>query len=150
MIEQIDMLLQRTTFYHCVLLVNSDVCRLQQHAEKLAGDKGWPILLMGRMLAEAILTVSPKQRSVEAQRVLRGLLSEAGPGPVVCADMDLLFDPTLRLDPLRLLREASRETALVVAWPGSYSGSVLAYAVPEHSHYRTWRNPEVQVCLLKS
>ncbi|MCG2769388.1 MAG: BREX-3 system P-loop-containing protein BrxF [Anaerolineae bacterium] len=150
MIEQIDMLLQRATFYHCVLLVHSNVCRLQHHAQELARAKGWPILSVGRLLAEAILSISPKQRSAEAQRVLRSLLSEAGPGTVVCADIDLLFEPMLRLDPLRLLREASRETDLVVAWPGSYCGSVLAYAVPEHSHYRTWRNPEVQVCLLES
>ena len=150
MIEQIDMLLRRATFYHCVLLVNSDVRHLQHHAEELARAKGWPILSVGRMLAEAILSVSPKQRPAESQRVLRNLLSAAGAGPVVCTDIDLLFEPMLRLDPLQLLREASRETALVLAWPGGYSGNVLAYAVPEHSHYRIWRNPEVQVCLSKS
>ncbi len=148
--ERVDALMQRATFYHCVVLVDSDVCRLQSHVEELGRTKGWPILSLGRMLAEAILSASPRQRSVGAQRVLRALLRESKPGPVVCTDIDLLFEPTLRLDPLRLLREASRETDLVVAWPGSYSGSVLAYAASEHSHYRTWRNPELQVCLLES
>jgi hypothetical protein len=55
----------------------------------------------------------------------------------------LLFDPTLKLDPLRLMRDVGRVTRLVITWPGSYVDSVLAYAVPGHSHYRTWRKPEV-------
>lgn len=70
-------------------------------------------------------------------------LREMSPGPILCTNVDLLFEPTLKLDPLRLMRDASRVTRLVVTWPGSYGDGVLAYAVPDHGHYRTWRKPEV-------
>ena len=75
-------------------------------------------------------------------------LGQMAPGPVSCTDIDLLFEPTLELDPLGLLRDVSRVTRLVVAWPGSYADDVLAYAVPDHSHYRTWRKPGVRVVFL--
>ena len=55
----------------------------------------------------------------------------------------------LKLNPLGLLRHASRVTQLVVTWPGSYLGDVLAYAVPDHSYYRTWRKPEVPIVVLE-
>jgi hypothetical protein len=70
-------------------------------------------------------------------------------GPVLCTETDLLFEPTLKLNPLSLLRDASRVTRLVVSWPGIYQSDVLAYAAPEHSHYRTWRKPEVPIVFLQ-
>ena len=76
-------------------------------------------------------------------------LRDISPGPVLCTNIDLLFEPTLKLDPLRLMRDVSRVTRLVVAWPGSYVDNVLAYAVPDHSHYRTWRKPEVLIKVLE-
>jgi hypothetical protein len=60
-------------------------------------------------------------------------------------DIDLLFEPTWALDPLALLRSASRSARLIVAWPGTYAHDTLAYAVPEHSAYRTWRRPGVHI-----
>lgn len=54
--------------------------------------------------------------------------------------IDLLFEPTLHLDPLTLLQQISRSQPLVVCWPGQWTPSGLSYAVPKHAHYRVWRN----------
>ena len=150
MIEQIRTLLRRATFYRCVLLVNPDVVRLGTCVRGLADDTGWPVLSLGPTVARALLSSSPRQRPGSAQRIVRELLGEAAPGPLICSDIDLLFEPSLALDPLVLLREASRATGLVVAWPGSYSEDTLTYAAAEHAHYRAWKHPEVQVCPLGS
>ncbi|MCP4537842.1 MAG: BREX-3 system P-loop-containing protein BrxF [Chloroflexi bacterium] len=80
---------------------------------------------------------------------MKARLSEMAPGPVLCTETDLLFEPTLKLDPLRLMRDASKVIRLVVAWSGSYTEDVLAYAVPKHGHYRTWRNPGVSISVLE-
>jgi hypothetical protein len=52
--------------------------------------------------------------------------------------MDVLFEPSLELDPLALLRQLARVTPVVAAWPGSTGASLLTYGVPEHAHHRTW------------
>jgi len=65
-------------------------------------------------------------------------------GPLLVTQIDLLFEPSLRLDPLTLLRGLSRQRPLLVAWPGSFQNGVLAYAVPEHSHYRIWPRPDLR------
>ena len=108
----------------------------------------WPHLSIGRQLSEALLSELPERRSRTARRWITDFLGERSPGPVLCTRIDLLFEPTLNLDPLALLRRASRTTRLVVMWPGSYENDVLAYAVPEHSHYRTWRQPDVEIARL--
>ena len=44
-----------------------------------------------------------------------------------------------------LLRRGGRVTPLVITWPGTYQDNVLAYAVPKHSHFQIWRNPDALI-----
>jgi hypothetical protein len=80
-----------------------------------------------------------------ANRWTKTRLGDLSPGPVLCTDIDLLFEPSLSLNPLRLFKDAGRITRLIVAWPGTYRDDVLSYAVPDHAHYRTWRNPKIPI-----
>ncbi len=149
--DAIAAFLTTSTYYPCLLLAHPDVRRLAEMADELASTYGWPRLCIGRELSAALLPEPPGRRSSGLRRWVEtrlGAVAPAGGSPVLCTEIDLLFEPTLRLDPLRLLRDASRATRIVVAWPGSYDSDVLAYAVPEHGHYRTWRRPEVPVVCL--
>ena len=137
------------TSHTCLLLVHPAASRLEDGANELLSVYEWPRLSMSRELSPVLLAETPQRRSRAARQWMKTHLREMSPGPVLCTNIDLLFDPTLKLDPLRLMRDASRVTRLVVAWPGSYVDDVLAYAVPDHSHYRTWRKPEVLIKVLE-
>lgn len=140
--------LQSASYYRCVLLVHTDAALRQRTVRELVIESAWPVVSVGKALAGALLSTALVQRPFVARDVLVDVLGQVDSGPLVCADIDLLFEPTLRLDPFSLLRDASRRSALVVVWPGSYIDDVLAYAVPEHAHYRTWSHPEVQIHVL--
>lgn len=133
------------TDHPCLLLAHADVGELERAAEALAAAHGWPRLAVGQALSSALLAEPPANRSRTASRWLAARLTELAPGPVVCSEIDLLFTPAWALDPLALFRNASRTTRLVVMWPGTYTGDVLAYATPQHGHFRTWRHPGVVV-----
>jgi hypothetical protein len=137
------------TSYTCLLLVSPEIRRLEHAADELLPVYPWPRLSLGQELSPVLLPVIPQRRSREARRWMRTRSDELSPGPVLCTEIDLLFEPALELDPLRLLCDIGRVARLIVTWPGSYLHDVLAYAVPDHSHYRTWRNPEVYVTLLE-
>ncbi len=137
------------TSHTCLLLVHLQIHRLEDAADQLLSTYGWPRLSVGQELCDVLLSEMPQHRSRAARRWMPARLGEMSSGPVLCTEIDLLFDPTLDLDPLRLLHDVSRVSRIVVAWPGSYRGDVLAYAVPEHSHYRTWRKPEVPIIVLE-
>jgi hypothetical protein len=143
-------LVDRIAAHRCVLLVDPDPARLRSVAETLAGEHRWPTLLVGSALAAALLDVPPRRRPADSSRVVRDLIRPHGPGPLICLDVDLLFEPSLQLDPLALFRDLSRIVKLVVAWPGSSAERTLAYAVPAHGHYRTWSHPEVEVIPLSA
>jgi hypothetical protein len=133
----------------CLLLVHPEMDRLEDAVAELLKAHEWQRLAVGRELSAALLSEALQHRSLSARRWMRARIGQVAPGPAVCTEIDLLFDPGLSLDPLRLFRDLSRTTRLVVAWPGSHQDDVLAYAVPEHSHYRTWRKPEVSVVALE-
>jgi hypothetical protein len=138
-----------TTYCQCLLLVHPEIPTLEKAATELEERYGWPRLSVGGQLAAALLSEPPSHRPRLAQHWMEDRLSQMAPGPVLCTEIDLLFHPDLKLDPLMLLRRASRVTRVVATWPGNYVDDVLSYAVPEHAHYRVFRQPEALVLVLE-
>lgn len=135
--------LASSSYHACLLLIHPEIIRLKTAVSHLNQTYNWPTLSVGLKLSQALLPIAPKQRSRQANRILPRLAKEYAPGPLLCADIELLFEPSLSLDPLLLLRQISRQVTLVVAWPGTFQNGKLAYAVPEHAHYRTWDSPDL-------
>jgi len=79
----------------------------------------WPRLSVGRELCPVLLSETLQRRSRAVRQWMKTHLGNISSGPVLCTNIDLLFEPTLKLDPLRLMRDVSRVTRLVVTWPGS-------------------------------
>lgn len=126
------------------LLVHPQVSRLTAAAHHLHQQyPTWPHLALSTSLAQSLRDIAPTQRPRQTPRLLASAIRQYNSGPLLCTDIDLLFEPALQLDPLRLFLDASRQTALIVAWPGTYHNNNLAYAVPEHAHYRTWSRPQL-------
>jgi hypothetical protein len=100
---------------------------------------------VGKELSGALLGEPSQARPRLARAWLLDTATCLAPGPVLLTDIDLLFESAWALDPVALLRSASRSALLIVAWPGAYEQDTLAYAVPEHSAYRTWHRPDVHI-----
>lgn len=149
MTESVDSLLKAHLGLPCVMLVSPDVALVRLRAESLSRDKGWPILSVGRVLGPELASVLPSQRHLELRPLWDSALDLLPPGPVVVLDIDLLFEPSLHCDPLYLFTACARRRPLVIAWLGTYQERVLAYAVPEHAHFRTWSAPNVSICCLE-
>jgi len=129
----------------CVLLVHPDVRVIQRYAQEVAAALGVQPVSVGKELSGLLLNEPPQARARLARSWLLNTATRQAPGPLVLTDVDLLFEPAWALDPLALFRSASRSARLIVAWPGNHAQDVLAYAVPEHSAYRTWHHPGVHI-----
>ena len=134
----IEAFLADQPYYPCCLLISPEIPRLQHAYDALERRYHWPMLSIGAELSDALLSRAPESRSRAVKPMLVSALQQRGAGPVLCTDIDLLFEPSLALDPLALLRDLSRSVRLVVTWPGSVANGTLAYAVPAHARYRTW------------
>lgn len=60
-------------------------------------------------------------------------------GDIILLDnIEILFDPSLQQDPLRLLQGMSRNKTVVAAWSGSTVDEHMVYGVPHHPEYRRY------------
>lgn len=132
-------------YINCLLIVHPDVSTLEDVVSHLHQEHEWPLLDISGQLSKGLLSISARRRSRYARTWIQDACKNVGAELVICKDIDLLFDQSLKIDPLQLFRQISREQKIIVAWPGTFKKDTLSYAVPEHAHYDTWQNPEVDV-----
>ena len=123
--------------YDCLILVHPLIHVLEMVSEEIQG-LGYASLNVSKELSTSLMPVSVSERSRFSQKWLTDSLVTFPHSPVLCIFPDLLFDPSLAIDPLALFRQAARVTQLIILWPGEYSKNKLSYSIPEHHHYRTW------------
>jgi hypothetical protein len=85
------------------------------------------------------------QRSRQAEKLLKDVIASVGGELVILDNIELLFDTTLELEPLRLLQVASRNRTIVATWNGTFSNNTLAYAEPGHPEFVQFKQVEAIV-----
>lgn len=125
-------------YYRLVLLVAPPGSGKTAALEEVARRFSYRYVNVGLELSRRLLEVAARERPVLAPRLLEEIAAE-GASPVVLLDnTEVLFDPSLRLDPLRLLQHLSRQRTVVAAWSGTLARGHLTYAAPGHREYRRY------------
>ena len=132
-IKQVDEL------YHRLMLVVAPAgagktTALQDVQERV----GAPIVNVNLDLSRQMLDLTERQRALQLPRLLREMLNNAAGEVVLFDNIEILFDVSLKQDPLRLLQGLSRNKTVVAAWNGSIDGNHMIYAVPDHPEYRRY------------
>lgn len=109
----------------------------------LAKSKGVTPLNVGTELGGRLAGIPQRQRHLQITTILRELADRHAPGDLLLLDnIELLFDRSLQLDPLDLLKRHAHAKRVVAVWPGELQGDTrtgrLTYADmghPEHQDY---------------
>jgi hypothetical protein len=130
-----------------LLIVTPDMNELQEIESELRGynDVDISILSLGPNLSEYLLNFPQKRWGSEASKWMVEQCRKTQSQWLICAQIDLLFEPQLMLNPLALFKSWSRYKSLFVLWPGTIEDGNLTYALPEHAHYRVWHKPDVNI-----
>ncbi len=100
---------------------------------------GARILNVGSEVGRRLAVVPEKQRPLQAIAALRELADEYSKDDLLLIDnIELLFDPTLQLNPLDLLKRQAGNRRVIAIWPGELHDGRLTYADmghPEHQDY---------------
>ena len=94
---------------------------------------------VGSTLGRRLAAIPHRQRPLQAGTELRELADEHVKGDLLLMDnIELLFDTTLQLNPLDLLKRHAHSRRVVVVWPGELREGRLAYAGMGHSEHRDY------------
>lgn len=113
-----------------------------------SGKEGCSIVNIGIELGRRLLDLTERQRVIELPNLLERMVAEVQGGVVILDNTEILFDPGLNQDPLRLLKALSRNRTIVASWLGSLDNQYLTYATPEHREFRRYPLGDVLVVVL--
>lgn len=102
-----------------------------------------PYVALGYSLSRSLLEIVLGERPLRVEMNILAQLPETCPNGAVLDHLEVLFDPDLSTDPLRLLHNISREYPVITSWPGEYDGRRLTYAVPSHREYYAVSVPDL-------
>jgi len=110
-----------------------------------------PLVNVNLELSRRMLDLTERQRALQLPRLLAEIVSASATdllaprseaarqaGVVLLDNIEVLFDVSLKQDPLRLLQGLSRNKTVVAAWSGSIDGKQMIYATPDHPEYRRY------------
>lgn len=78
------------------------------------------------------------------QRSLEEIIGNTNNRVVFLDNLEILFDVSLKLDPLRCFQGLARNRTVVAVWNGSFD-KYLIYAEPEHPEYRRYPKSDLLV-----
>jgi ABC-type hemin transport system ATPase subunit len=125
--------------YHRLILVVAPAGAGKTAAlQEICGLTGAPLVNVNLELSRLMLQLTERQRTLQLPRLFSDVLGGVEGDVVLLDNIEILFDPLLKQDPLRLLQSLSRSRTLVVSWNGAVNQGFLTYAVPEHPEYRRY------------
>ena len=94
---------------------------------------------VGAAFGRLLLALPGPRRHAEASGLFKDLAAaNAADGLVLLDNIELLFDRSLQLNPLDLLKRQAHVRRVVAAWPGEFSGGRLTYATTGHPEYQDY------------
>lgn len=93
---------------------------------------------LNKVLAEELLKLRPRQRSLQMEKCLLNVLEGLPENPVV-KDVDVLFNPSYTVDVLLVLISAYKRRPFRLVWSGTYREGKLIYSEEGYSDYKTFQ-----------
>ena len=130
--------LARDLYHSLVLIVDVQGASNTGTLKEVGERHDVPVVNVNLELSRRLLDLAERQRPRHVQDLLQRIVSEPGSDIVLLDHIELLFDVSLRQDPLRLLLHLSRHRTVIAAWNGSIDGGFVRFAQPGHPEYRRY------------
>lgn len=125
-------------YYRLILVVapagTSKTAALQLVRERTAA----PLVNLNLELSRRMLELTERQRVLSLPRLFNEIMNGFSEDVILLDNIEILFDVSLKQDPLRLLQGISRNKTVVATWSGSIDGEYMVYATPDHPEYRKY------------
>lgn len=139
-----------SAYYRLVLLVGPHGSGKTRALRSAAAENGWPLVELGLDLATELADVPSARRPGVAPALVESVVATKHARVVAIDDIEVLFESSLQLKPLELLKRVSRSRVVVAAWPGSYAEKRLQYSIPGRPEHLSLEASDVSVVSIES
>ncbi len=89
-------------------------------------------------LSRELLELTQQQRPLKAEELLRKIIGNTDNRVIFLEHWEILFDTSLKLDPLQCLLKLARDRTIIARWDGIVENNNLIYAELGHPEYRRY------------
>ena len=142
-LDEINSVITASKNYYArlVILVGAHASQALRETAKSHGSSPLNLgLVLSTRLLEVPMNDRPKLAPSFFEQILNGDENEI----IFLGHLEVLFDRSIGIDPLKLLKNCAKNVTLVVVWPGNKLANSLSYATPNHPEYRLYKDSETK------
>lgn len=122
-----------------ILLVGPSRSGKTQLLRQLGAKLSIEPLNVGLELGRHLAATPNNKRCFSAGELLREIADQKRTeDPLLLDNLELLFEPSLQINPLDLVRRLAHSKRVVAVWPGELRGDRLVYADMSHPEHRDY------------
>jgi len=125
-------------YYRLILVVAPSGQGKTAALQEVQLQKGFPLVNVNLELSCQMLDLTERQRVLKLSSLLLEIINKYKDDIILLDNIEVLFDVSLKQDPMRLLLGLSRNKTLVVAWNGIVKNDYIIYATPNHPEYKRY------------
>jgi predicted ATPase len=131
-------------YYRLILLVGNSGSGKTAVIKNLAEHYDTTLININLALSKEMLELTKKQRSLKLSEKLFKLVDYTKETAFL-DNIEMLFDSSLKQDPLKLLQRLSRNIIIIASWNGSINNKRLTYATPDHNEYKNYDSKDTLI-----
>lgn len=141
--ELLELIEQAQHLYQKLVIViapsNSGKTKL---LEEVGSKLGIKVINVNLSLSSLLLNLTETQQALQLPKLLDSLIKKENSNVILLDNIELLFDPKLKQDPLRLLKNLARNFVIVTSWNGVIEDNCISYAEPGHPEYHRYKTED--------
>ena len=130
-------------YHRLILVVGPSGTGKTKTLQAIAQNAGFRCINVNLELSRCLLDLTVRQRALQIDRLLGEIVGQDSSDTVLLDNTEILFDVSLKQDPLRLLQRLSRNRTIIATWNGNCRDNYLTYAEPDHHEYRRYPAKEL-------
>jgi len=138
--------LTASRYYKIVLVVGRSGSGKTNLLKKICEQMQIPLINLGFCLSQKLLPLTLHERKLKAADIIADILDDQGPQHLAVDNTEVIFDPSLMLNPLGLLQSLSRTRLLIWSWNGEIEDGHVTYSYRGHPEHR--RIPTSEITLI--
>ncbi|MGD9567041.1 MAG: BREX-3 system P-loop-containing protein BrxF [Sedimentibacter sp.] len=127
---EIDKLIDTYNDYLIISLVHIDTIKNKFNDYK--------ILELSELLSSELIKIEQGRRSMGVENIMRNIFSSVNGNNIIVNNIDILFNPSYKLDIIKLFVQLSRNRTVLVQWPGRLDSNALIYSEPQYEDYKRY------------
>lgn len=125
----------QSAYYKLTVIAGSARSGKTHLLKQVAASLDLPLINLSLLVSQRLLSQNRRQRSLNAEDAATEVVDEHLKSGLCLDDTELLFDSTLRLNPLVFLQDISRNRFIVATWNGGITGGGLRFGHAGHPDY---------------